>query len=558
MAESIILLLAGLGILLVGFKMLSDNIEKLANSGLRKLFDKTSNNRFVGVGIGAAATALIQSSGATTIMVVGFVNAGVMTLTQAAAVIMGANIGTTITAQIVALNSFDIGLYAMLLTFIGMFMSMIFKKEKIKTLGLAMSGLGLVFVSLTMMKDAMSTDIMRDTLQNLFSTVSNPFLLLFLGIFFTAVMQSSSAITSILITMVTAGISIGGGAATELNNSALYIVLGSNIGSCVTALLSSIGASPNAKRASIIHLLFNTIGAVIVFIVLICWPGFMENTFDKWFPGVPGTQLAMFHTFFNVIMTMLFLPFISLFVKASTFLIRDKKKEGEEGYIDDRFLKTPAVAINQAAKETLRLGYLAMDNLNLAIDCFTAKSMENASLVNANNANIEKINQSILSYLVKVSSSGITGNDEKLVSKLHHIVNDFYRLAEISDNMIKYTKHIANGEFDFSDKVYEQIKELKIKLNKQFDNVSQIYQDQSNTLIAAVDELENEIDDMRSDMINGHIQRLEHGECSPQSSGVYINLVSNLERAGDHLEYVAHSIVDDYIPLISDKLRAIQ
>ena len=555
MAESIILLLAGLGILLVGFKMLSDNIEKLANSGLRKLFDKTSNNRFVGVGIGAAATALIQSSGATTIMVVGFVNAGVMTLMQAAAVIMGANIGTTITAQIVALNSFDIGLYAMLLTFIGMFMTMLFKKEKVKTSGLAMAGLGLVFVALTMMKDAMATEEMAGVLEKAFSTVSNPFLLLFLGIFFTAVMQSSSAITSILITMVTAGIAIGGGTATELNNSALYIVLGSNIGSCVTALISSVGASPNAKRASIIHLLFNTIGAVIFFIILICWPHFMEMTFDRWFPGVPGTQLAMFHTFFNVVMTLFFLPFINLFVKAATFLIRDKKKESDEGYIDDRFLKTPAVAINQAAKETLRLGYLAMDNLNIAIDCFTAKSMENASLVNSNNANIEVVNQEILSYLIKVSSSGISGNDEKLVSKLHHIVNDFYRLAEIADNMIKYTKHLANEEFDFSDKVYEQIKRLKIMLNDQFDNVAHIYQHQSNSLIADVDKLENEIDRMRSNMINGHIERLEKGECSPQSSGVYINLVSNLERAGDHLEYIAHNIVDDFIPLISDKLR---
>ena len=555
MAEAIIGLLAGLGILLVGFKMLSDNIEKLANSGLRRLFDKTSNNRFVGVGIGAAATALIQSSGATTIMVVGFVNAGVMSLMQAAAIIMGANIGTTITAQIVALNSFNIAVYAMLLAFIGMFTTMIFKKEKIKTIGYATAGLGLVFVALEMMKNAMATDLMADTLQNLFSTISNPFLLLLLGIVFTAAMQSSSAVTSILITMVTAGIAIGGGSATELNNSALYIVLGSNIGSCVTALLSSVGASPNAKRASIIHLLFNTIGAIIVFIILICWPGFMENTFDRWFPGVPGTQLAMFHTFFNVVMTLLFLPFINLFVKAATFLVRDKKKEQEEGFIDNRFLKTPAVAINQAAKETLRLGYLAMDNLNASIDCFISKKMDKASDVNNNNANIERLNQEILSYLIKVSSSGITGNDEKLVSKLHHIVNDFYRLAEISDNMIKYTKHIANGEFDFSDKVYEQISELRVKLNKQFENVSQIYQDQTNELIGEVDSLENEIDNMRSNMINGHIERLERGECSPQSSGVYINLVSNLERAGDHLEYIAHNIVDDYIPLISDKLR---
>ena len=291
--EAVIGLLAGLGALLIGFKLLSDNIEKLATSGLKKLFNKTSKNRWVGIGIGAAVTAIIQSSGASTIMIVGFVNAGLMSLFQATAMIMGANIGTTITAQIASLGSFDVALYATLLVFIGAFMNMLCKKEKPKTIGLALAGLGLVFLSLDLMKGSMKVFSDSPAFTNLLSSVNNPFLLLFIGIILTALLQSSSALTTILIAMVTAGLSIG-----DSPNSIIYVILGTNIGSCVTALLSSFGASINGKRASLIHLMFNTFGSLVFFLVLLLWPTFMENTFMAWFPGAPGTQIAMFHTFF--------------------------------------------------------------------------------------------------------------------------------------------------------------------------------------------------------------------------------------------------------------------
>ena len=239
---AVIELLAGLGALLIGFKLLSDNIEKLANSGVKKLFNKTSKNRWVGVGIGAAVTAIIQSSGASTVMIVGFVNAGIMDLFQATAMIMGANIGTTITAQIAALDAFDVGTFAMLLAFIGTFMSMIAKKDKTKTIGLALGGLGLVFLALGYMGDAMDIFKKSQAFTDLLQNVNNPLLLLLIGIGFTALIQSSSATTTILITMVGAGLAIG-----NSPNAILYVVLGSNIGSCVTALLSSISASNVAK-----------------------------------------------------------------------------------------------------------------------------------------------------------------------------------------------------------------------------------------------------------------------------------------------------------------------
>lgn len=536
---AVIELLAGLGALLIGFKLLSDNIEKLANSGVKKLFNKTSKNRWVGVGIGAAVTAIIQSSGASTVMIVGFVNAGIMDLFQATAMIMGANIGTTITAQIAALDAFDVGTFAMLLAFIGTFMSMIAKKDKTKTIGLALGGLGLVFLALGYMGDAMDIFKKSQAFTDLLQNVNNPLLLLLIGIGFTALIQSSSATTTILITMVGAGLAIG-----NSPNAILYVVLGSNIGSCVTALLSSISASNVAKRASLIHLMFNTFGTIIYFIVLLLWQDFYTVTFGKWFPGAPQTQLAMFHTFFNVSMTLLFVPFINYFVKVATWILPDKKQISNKSFIDERFLGTPSIALSQVHKETLRLGTLAMEALNDSIDCFVNKNYEGRSGVYEKIKIVDGINENLLGYLVKVANQDLPIDGEKLVSNLHFSINDFYREAEIADNMIKYTRHLVEDNIKFSSKVFEQISIMRDKLNQQFAYLKDMFENNNYAILAEVDQVEDEIDKLRSTMINDHIARLEKGECSPASSGVYINLVSNLERAGDHLAYIAHKFID--------------
>lgn len=535
---AIVSLLSGLGVLLVGFKLLSDNIEKLANTGLKKMFSKTQKNALVGVGIGALATAVIQSSGATTVMVVGFVNAGIMNLFQATAMIMGANIGTTITAQIAALGSFDVAAYASMLAVIGMFMFMLLKKDKVRTIGLALAGLGLVFIALELMGAAMTVFRNMPIITEFLQKCSNPLLLLIFGIVFTALVQSSSAVTTIIISMVANGMTIGNGA-----NCVLYVILGSNIGSCVTAILSSIGATPNAKRASVIHLLFNVTGSIIYFTILLFIPKFMESTFASWF-ALPSTQIAMFHTFFNVTCTLVFLPFINLFVKASKLIVRDKKKPAVATFIDDRFLNAPSVALAQAGKETLRLGKMSMDALALSIDSFLSKNYDNYEDVKKEIGVIEELNQHLLSYLIKVASSEISDENEKFISKLHSMINDFYREAEIADNMMKYTKSVVDNNLRFSDKVCEQIRELKEKLLKQYELVNELYLNKDVNLLIEIDNLEDEIDNMRSIMTEQHIERLENNECSPASSGVFINLVSNLERAGDHLGYIAHAIVE--------------
>ena len=536
---AIISLLGGLAVLLVGFKLLSDNIEKLANTGLKRMFSKTSKNVLVGVGIGALATAVIQSSGATTVMVVGFVNAGIMNLFQATAMIMGANIGTTITAQIAALGSFDFAKYATLLGVIGIFMYMLLKKDKLKTMGLALSGLGLVFIALDLMSSSMDVFKQMPIVTDFLKSCGNPLVLLLFGIIFTTLLQSSSATTTIIISMVAKGLMVGNDA-----NDILFVILGSNIGSCTTALLSSIGASSNAKRASLIHLLFNTFGSVLFFVLLLVWPSFMEVTFMNWFKDAPSTQIAMFHTFFNLICTCLFLPFTSVFVKTAELLIKDKKKEVVTSFIDDRFLKTPAVALAQASKETLRLGRLSMDTLSLAIQAFKNKNEDAEIQIKENVKNLEELNQALLTYLVKVASTQLSDEDENYVSKLHSILNDFYREVEIADNMMKYTKSVVAQDLKFSNHVYDQIEQFNEKLTLQYENIVKLFDENNRAILYVIDDLEEEIDDMRSKMIKQHIDRLENNECSPASSGVFINLVSNLERAGDHLNYIAHTIVE--------------
>lgn len=535
---AIIELLGGMGAFLLGFKVLSESIEKLASAGLKRLFNKTSKNRFIGVGIGALVTAIIQSSSATTVMIVGFVNAGVMNLFQATTMIMGANIGTTITAQIVALQSFDIVAYVAILAFIGIFMNMLGKKDKTKTIGLSLAGLGLVFISLEIMSGSMEAMKESDQVIHLLQSVNNPFLLVLIGAGITAIVQSSSAVTTILISIVGAGITIGSDP-----NAVLFVVLGTNIGTCVTALISSIGASVNARRASLIHLLFNIFGSVIFIIILLIWKDFMVDTLQKWFSS-PTTQIAMFHTLFNVVSTILFIGFVNVFVKLSELIIKDKKEDKKTTYLDERFIHTPGIAINQAIKETVLLGEFAMNTLDLAITKFVEKSILAEEEIKEKISDIEIVNREIITFLVKVSSQDVKIEDEKTISALHHSLNDFIREAEIADNMVKYTRSVINNNIEFSDSVYESIKKLQGMLKEQFANIKKIMLYSDYSLIGKVKDLEDEVDHMRSTLINGHIKRLEEGKCKPQSSGIFINLISNLERAGDHLDYIADTMVN--------------
>ncbi|MBE7078452.1 MAG: Na/Pi cotransporter family protein [Clostridiales bacterium] len=536
---NVIMMLASCGAFLIGFKLLSDNMEKLAGNSLKRLFNKTSDNKAIGVGIGAVSTAVVQSSGVTTVMVVGFVNAGIMSLYQAATMIMGANIGTTVTAQIAALGSFDIAPIFISLLFIGIMMEMLFKKEKVKSIGLALAGLGLVFFGLECMSSAMESYKTSPAVTSLLASINNPFLLLLFGIVFTAILQSSSAVTTIIISMAANGLVIGGG-----GNAILFIILGSNIGSCVTALISSIGTSVNARRASIIHLLFNISGAILFAILLLCWRSFYDTTFVRWF-SQPTTQIAMFHTFFNVVCTLLFLPFTKLLVKASTLIVREKKKTEKEPwelvYMDKRFLATPAVALEQLKKETYRMADMSMDSLRTAFRGFIDRDMEAVEKVYEANENISKLSEQISEYLVRTSASGISLADEKIVSALHNNVGDIARIAELADNFTKYTKRAVKHNLVFSDGINEKLEEMHEMLHRQYDMVKRIGLEGDRSLVEDSDKLEDKIDCTRRELVAEHITRLEQGKCRPENNTVFVNLVCNMERIGDHLNFIVHS-----------------
>ncbi len=529
-------ILAGLGVFLYACKMLQDNVERLANNSIRDLFNKTSNNPFVGIGIGTTVTALVQSSGLTTVMIVGFVNAGIMTLYQATAIILGANIGTTITAQIAALQAFKFAEIAAGFCGVGFFFSMFSKTEKLKSVGAILGGLGMIFVGLQLMSSSMTIIKESPVVEQALASVSNPFILLAIGIVFTALLQSSSAITSIIISMASAGFVIGGG-----GNAVLYVILGSNIGSCVTALLSSIGTSINARRASIIHLMFNVSGAAISMIILLLWPTFMQTTFETWFAD-PGTQIAMFHTFFNCLFTIVFIPFINVFVKLSKIIIPDKEEEKTATFLDEKFLKTPSIAIELGYKELILMQDVAVNSLKVSLDSFVKKDDSSINDITAYTEKVTKMNHSTTDYLVKITSDRMASDTEKEITNLLKNVNYIQRLAEMAENITKYTTKAIKLDLEFSEGVNEKLVEMLDKIVEMANLNKQIVLSKDFSVLAKIDQLETETDTFRKQLLNDHIERLKFGKCKAENSSVFINLISNMERCADLLRFVAHSV----------------
>lgn len=525
--------LAGTGVFLVGVHLLTQNIEQLATNRIKTLFNKTADKKLLNVGIGTISTALLQSSGVTTVLIVGFVNVGIMTLGQATAMIMGANIGTTITAQIAALSAFPITTYIQVLACIGMLMTILWSNEKVQNIGYILAGFGLVFIGLAIMSDVMAAN--QHALQGVFETATNPFLLFFIGIISTALVQSSSATTSVIIAMSVAGLSIGTG-----KNEILYIILGTNIGSCVTALMSSIGASTNAKRASLIHLLFNFLGAMIFFVMLMIWDDFMDVTLKRWFHE-PATQIAMFHTFFNVTCTVIFLPMSSLFVKASTLIIKDKHDDVEVTYIDERIMTSSSIAIEQLKKELMLIADMSMNTFETSYIAFCERDTTKATQIQKKVDQINAKSQNLINYLIKVSAQ-CSQPEESIIADMHNDIGDVLRIVDIADNFVKYTKRTVEKNIEFSEEVKVQLNDMVQKLNIMFSLVKSCVLNNDVSVLSQIDEIEEQVDKAKKMLVEGHIERLNNKHCKPESSGIFINLVSNLERLGDHLTFIAHTV----------------
>lgn len=550
-ASSIILLLVGLGVFLLGFKFLGDSIEKLSASKLRALFNRAAGNRFAGVGVGALATAIVQSSSVTTVMVVGFVNAGVMTLTQAAAVIMGANIGTTITGWLVWLNQFNVMMYAMLLTLVGLIMTMVTKNNKVNTAGSLVASLGLVFVGLEIMSGSMAGVANEPFVEQALTSVTNPLLLLLIGVAVTGIVQSSSAVTSVLIVMAQNGLLIGGG-----GNGILFVILGTNIGTCVTAVLSSIGANTNAKRACLYHLLFNVIGSIIFLVVFWIWDDFYDllfglfggsaNASEEVIVAANTTCITFFHTMFNVICTCLYLPFIKYLVRLTEIIIPDRKKNRKnkagEGFMDKRLLVTPSLALGQLLKQTTYTAGIAVKCLNNAVAGFIAKDDSKLDDMVKDVQKVNDLSQEITGYLLEISAKDISLSDEKLVNVLHRDNSDIVRIADIAENIVGYTHKAIDETLVFSDVVKRDLNKLMKLLNEQYELVVDIVENNNIVKIKQSDELEQEIDASKKRLLDEHIERMARGECNAENNSLFVSLISNLERVGDHLSMMAHSV----------------
>lgn len=539
-ASSVILLLVGLGVFLLGFKFLGDSIEKLSASKMRALFHKAAGNRFAGVGIGALATAIVQSSSVTTVMVVGFVNAGVMTLTQAAAVIMGANIGTTITGWLVWLNQFNVMMYAMLLTLVGLVMTMVTKNNKVNTAGSLVASLGLVFVGLEIMSGSMAGVAKEPFVEDALTSVTNPLLLLLIGAGITAIVQSSSAVTSVLIVMAQNGLLIGGG-----GNGILFVILGTNMGTCITAVLSSIGANTNAKRACLYHLMFNVIGSIIFLIVFWIWGGFYDDVLMQWFHN-DTTCITFFHTMFNVICTCLYLPFIKYLVKLTEIMIPDRKKKSKvqsgEGFMDKRLLVTPSLALGQLVKQTTYTAGVAIKCLNNAVAGFIAKDDSKLDDMTADVNKVGELSREITDYLLEISAMDISLNEEKLVNVLHRDNIDVVRIADIAENIVGYTHKAIDETLTFSEVVKHDLNRLMSLINEQYELVVNIVENNDLLKIKQSDEIEQEIDATKKRLLDEHIERMSRGECNAENNSLFVSLISNLERVGDHLSLMAHSV----------------
>lgn len=543
---NVFLMLGGLAVFMFGMKIMGDNLERVAGGKMRTLLGKVSNNRFAGVGIGAGVTMLIQSSSATTVMLVGFVNVGMVSLFQATAIIMGANIGTTITAQIASLSVYksviNITAIFSMLALVGVFMNMFSSKDRVRRVGIIMAGLGMLFIGLELMSSSMEAFKELPAFVEAIKSVTNPFLLLFIGIVFTAIIQSSSAATGILIPLVSTGLmSIG---------PALYFVLGTNIGTCVTAMLASIGSSTNGKRTALIHLLFNVVGAVVFMAILVPLEGPIISLLGAISGEEASRQLANFHTVFNVLVTLILLPFIKIIVQISEKVIKERpiteKSKEEEGesfeYIDERLLETPPVAVSQTIKEVIRMNTVARDNLARAFGCLLEYDEEALKKVEKEEKTVDYLNKNLTAFLVKITSLDISAHDEKLIGSLYHVISDIERIGDYATNISEYAIKLKNSDGKFSEDAEKDIKTMYDKVMLLYRDVMYTFEKREDKMLSEIARREQEIDEMKLIMSENHIKRLNEGLCSAETGALYLSLASNLERVADHLTNIGYSI----------------
>lgn len=541
--QSLIWLLAGVGIFIVGMNFMSDALEKSAGSGMKRMLGKISNNRFSGVGIGAGVTAIVQSSSATSVMVIGLVNAGVMTLMQATPIIMGANIGTTITGILVALKNDYFNMIMYLLAFLGVMMGFV-KKEKLKITGMLLSGLGLIFVGLNIMssEQAFGSDSISNLFSNIFEVVNFPLVLILIGAIFTALVQSSAAAASIVITMVGTNVM-----PLEL---ALFIILGANIGTCVTALLASFGANANSKRVALIHFTFNIIGTILFTIIIWIFNDQVVNVLESICPGSDQMSLQMrvsiFHVIFNVTTTCVLLPFVKQLVSFSKIIIKDKTEKDKElvlKYVDNRLLQTPSIALMQVKKEMDYMFNLVEENINNSFIAMENGNLEYGEKISKNEEIIDFTNSALTKFLIELSLN-VEKSGEKVIGSYFHVLNDLERIGDHAENFHEIGAEMKEKKIAFSDNALKEIEKMKNIILQMFNISKDAFENLNKSELPKLTILEEETDVMKQELIASHFNRLAEGNCHVDVSPYYSSTIAGLERVADHLVNVGYSILN--------------
>lgn len=532
--EIIIGIMGGLGLFLFGMNLMGEALEKAAGSKLKKIIELLTSNIFMGVLVGTLVTAVIQSSSATTVMVVGFVNAGIMTLPQAVGVIMGANIGTTVTAQLV---SIDMNGLAPVALGIGIILYLFGGKPKTKHIAEVLIGFGILFTGMDFMKEAVQPLSEYQGFTNALLTFGKyPILGLLLGFGITAIIQSSSASMGMLVVLASQGL--------IPLNSALPILYGQNIGTCVTSLLSSIGASISAKRAALIHLIFNMLGTVIFLLflnkIVVAGVTYMD-------PNNVARQIANVHTIFNIASTLILLPFNKIIIKLATRLIPDSHVEDDDikivKFIDDRMIETPSIALLNVEKEILRMGEKSKQSLDCAMRGIMEKSEKDLSSTLRKEKTINELQKTILNYLLKLSKAPLNEESREVIDSLFNTVNDIERIGDHAENLAELGEKSIANDVVFSDNAKNELNDMYNKVLSTYTYALESMRTSDVDLACKVIKMEEQVDIMEKLCRVNHLRRLNNNMCSIDNGIIYLEIITNLERVSDHAVNIAQQVI---------------
>ena len=529
-------LAGGLGLFLFGMKLMGDGLEMAAGSKLRGMIERLTKNKYMGALVGLVVTAVIQSSSATTVMVVGFVNAGLMNLAQAVGVIMGANIGTTVTGVMIAINLTAIAPIAVL---IGVVMISFIKRNSVKHIGQIIAGFGILFMGMKMMSTAMEPLSESEVFTSLMTSFSNPLLGVLVGLVFTAIIQSSSASVGVLQAL--------GAAGAITLPSAIYVIYGQNIGTCVTALISSVGTSKTARRTAVVHLMFNVFGAVLFIVISMLFP--FAELVQRIAPGNVMAQISIVHVIFNIVCTAIMLPLSSLLVKDACKVIPGSdpvKSSNSLAYLDARILSTPPVAVAQLFKEVDRMGQLAKETLGMAMDALITQDNTKEDQIYENENTINFLNRGIAEYLVKINGLDLEDYDRQALGSMYHVISDMERIGDHSENLCELAQTLKKSKQKFSPWAVEQATEMRNRVEAMLEEALQMFASRETQpqMAADINRREEIIDDATQELKDLHIERLNQGKCSVVAGTVFMDMLTNLERIADHCTNIAYSMTN--------------